>query len=254
MGRQSSMLNRIAQYQQKSFSAFANHRDTEDNLEETPFELTQESYDAINELLKRYPDNYKCSAVLPSLFIVQKQNDNFLTLSAMNKVAKMLEMTPMQVYEVASFFTMFNRTKLGKYHLQVCGTTPCLIRGADKIIQAIKDFADIDHEETSADGLFHLSEVECLGACVNAPMIQVNNEWFYEDLTYDSMQNLMQQWKEGKEPKTGPQNGRINSEGPQGRTSLFEKQFHGSHTRDFAGEKKVYDDAKAAAAAEAAKK
>lgn len=247
--------NSIMQKQQiRSFGLFANHRDTEDNLEETPFELTQESYDAINELLKRYPDNYKCSAVLPALFVVQKQNDNFLTLSAMNKVAKMLEMTPMQVYEVASFFTMFNRTKLGKYHLQVCGTTPCLLRGADQIIQAIKDFADIGHEETSADGLFHLSEVECLGACVNAPMIQVNNEWFYEDLTYDSMTNLMQQWKDGKEPQTGPQNGRRNSEGPEGRTTLFDKQYHTTFTRDFGAEKKAYEEAKAAAAAEAAKK
>jgi NADH dehydrogenase (ubiquinone) flavoprotein 2 len=79
--------------------------------------------------MKKYPDNYKSSAVIPALFIVQKQNDNFLTLSAMNKVAKTLEMTPMQVYEVASFYTMFNRTKVGKYHLQVCGTTPCMIRG-----------------------------------------------------------------------------------------------------------------------------
>ncbi len=109
----------------------------------------------------------------------------------MNKVAKVLEMTPMQVYEVAGFYTMFNRTKVGKYHLQVCGTTPCLIRGADRVIQAIKDFNDMGMDETSKDGLFTLQEVECLGACVNAPMIQVNNEWVYEDLDYDSMTQLM---------------------------------------------------------------
>ena len=112
-----------------SFGAFANHRDTDDNSEETPFEFTEQSYDAIETLLKKYPDNYKSSAVIPTLFIAQKQNNNFLTLSAMHKVAKVLEMTPMQVYEVASFYTMFNRTKVGKYHLQVCGTTPCMIRG-----------------------------------------------------------------------------------------------------------------------------
>ena len=111
------------------FGAFANHRDTEDNLEESPFEFTEESYSAINTLLQRYPDNYKSSGCIPVLFIAQKQNNNFLTLSAMHKVAKVLEMTPMQVYEVASFYTMFNRTKVGKYHLQVCGTTPCMIRG-----------------------------------------------------------------------------------------------------------------------------
>ena len=113
----------------RNFGLFANHRNTEENMEETPFELTKESYDAINVLMKKYPDNYKASAVIPALFIAQKQNNNFLPLSAMHKVAKMLEMTPMQVYEVATFFTMFNRTKLGKYHLQVCGTTPCMLRG-----------------------------------------------------------------------------------------------------------------------------
>ena len=100
-----------------------------ENLEETPFELSKESHEAISQLMKKYPDNYKASAVIPALFIAQKQNNNFLPLSAMNKVAKMLEMTPMQVYEVATFFTMFNRTRLGKYHLQVCGTTPCMLRG-----------------------------------------------------------------------------------------------------------------------------
>ena len=97
--------------------AFVNHRNTEDNLEETPFEFTEENYFKIQEKLGNFPDNYKHSAVIPVLFIAQKQNNNFLTLSAMNKVAKILEMEPMQVYEVASFYTMFNRTKPGKYHI-----------------------------------------------------------------------------------------------------------------------------------------
>ena len=111
---------------------FANHRNEEDNLDETPFEFTEENYKAIEVLMTRYPPNYKSSCVLPVLFLAQKQNNNFLTLSAMNKTAKILEMTPMQVYEVASFFTMFNRTRVGKHHLQVCGTTPCMIRGVSK--------------------------------------------------------------------------------------------------------------------------
>merc|ERR1740139_55965 len=130
----------------RQFSAYAQHRNTEDNTEETPFEFTPESHAAIEQLLTKYPDNYKCSAVIPALFIAQKQNSNFLT--------------------------MFNRTKLGKYHLQVCGTTPCLLRGAQDIIRAVKDFSNIEEGETSADGLFTLQEVECLGACANAPMIQ----------------------------------------------------------------------------------
>ena len=115
--------------QKFGFGAFANHRNTEDNLEESPFEFTEESYAAIEKILKQYPTNYKSSGCIPVLFIAQKQNNNFLTLSAMHKTAKILEMTPMQVYEVASFYTMFNRTKVGKYHLQVCGTTPCMLRG-----------------------------------------------------------------------------------------------------------------------------
>lgn len=101
----------------RQFSAFPNHRNTSDNVEGTPFEFTPESYAAIAVMLDKYPDNYKSAAVIPTLFIAQKQNNNFLTLSAMNKVAKVLEMTPMQVYEVSAFYTMFNRTKVGKYHL-----------------------------------------------------------------------------------------------------------------------------------------
>ena len=162
------------------FSAFSNHRNTEDNNDDTPFEFTKENYEKIQELLNKYPTNYKESACIPALFIAQKQNDNFLTLSAMNKVAKVLDMQPMQVYEVASFYTMFNRTRVGKYHLQVCGTTPCQLRGSRDIIKAIQDHAGIEMDGTSEDGLFTVSEVECLGACVNAPMIQVNNEYVYE--------------------------------------------------------------------------
>jgi NADH dehydrogenase (ubiquinone) flavoprotein 2 len=108
------------------------------------------------------------------------------------------------------------------------------------------------HDDTSADGLFTLSEVECLGACVNAPMIQVNNEYFYEDLTYDSMTQLMQDWKDGKEPKVGPQNGRVNSCGFGDRTSLVGEST-GPISRDFAGELGRYQEAKAAAAAAAKK-
>lgn len=119
----------IATASLQRYSAFVNHRDTEDNLEQTPFEFTPGNYEAINTIIAKYPSNYKHSAVIPLLFIAQKQNNNFLTLSAMNKIAKVLDMAPMQVYEVASFYTMFNRTKVGKYHLQVCGTTPCMLRG-----------------------------------------------------------------------------------------------------------------------------
>jgi NADH dehydrogenase (ubiquinone) flavoprotein 2 len=177
----------------------------------------------------------------------------------MNKVAKVLDMKPMQVYEVASFYTMFNRTKVGKYHLQVCGTTPCQLRGSRDIIKAISDYANIGMDEISADGLFTMSEVECLGACVNAPMIQVNNEYVYEDLTPESMVNLLEQWKKGVEPKKGPQIERQYSCGPLGRTSIFLDKFdpeNNTISRDFGAAKKEWEEAraKAAAAAAAAKK
>ena len=123
-----------------------------------------------------------------------------------------------------------------------------MIRGARECMEAIKEFAHIGMNETSDDGLFTLSEVECLGACVNAPMMQVNNEWFYEDLTPESTVELLKKWKAGEEPTPGPQNGRINSLGPMGRTSL-EVIPEVLHDRDFAADMQKWTDAKAAQAA-----
>lgn len=122
-----------------------------------------------------------------------------------------------------------------------------MIRGARECMDVIKEFANIGMDETSEDGLFTLSEVECLGACVNAPMLQVNNEWFYEDLDPESTLELMKKWKAGEEPKVGPQNGRINSNGPMGRTSL-ETIPHINFDRDFDSIKKEYEAKKAAEA------
>ena len=110
----------------------------------------------------------------------------------------------MDVYEVASFYTMFNRTKVGKFHLQICGTTPCMVRGADKIISRLENHLGIKLGETTKDGLFTMTEVECLGACVNAPMLQVNNEWVYEDLDEENVIKLVDDFKNGKEVKKGP--------------------------------------------------
>ena len=124
------------------------------------FNFNPENEQKIEILLKKYPSNYKRSAVIPMLFIAQEQNQNFLSLSAMNKVAEILEIPPIDVYEVASFYTMFNRTKLGRFHLQVCGTTPCMVRGAEKIIQALEDHLNIKVGETTPDMLFTISEVE----------------------------------------------------------------------------------------------
>merc|ERR1719148_608593 len=160
----------------------------------------------IEAIMRKYPSNYKQSAVIPLLYIAQEQNDNWTPLAAMNKIAELLDINPMRVYEVATFYTMFNRTKVGKFHLQVCNTTPCLVRGGDKIIEAIEETLHIKEGETTADGLFTLTEVECLAACANAPMMQVNNAEVYEDLDYDNTIALLKALENGT-AKVGPQMG-----------------------------------------------
>mmetsp|Transcript_21777 Transcript_21777/g.32417 ORF Transcript_21777/g.32417 Transcript_21777/m.32417 type:complete len:259 (-) Transcript_21777:109-885(-) len=200
------------------------HRHTEENNLDTKFEFTAESKKEIERVLKKFPPQYKASATIPLLYIAQEQEGagNWLTLAGMNKIAEILEVPPMNVYEVATFYTMFNRTPVGKYHIQLCGTTPCMVAGcgAESIKKVISDELGIGEGETSADGMFTLTEVECLGACVNAPMIQVNNKHFYEHLTVESMKKLLDTWKSGKEPKPGNQNNVKTCEGPQGKTSL----------------------------------
>jgi NADH dehydrogenase (ubiquinone) flavoprotein 2 len=181
---------------------------------------------------------------MPLLWLAQKQNGNFLPLSALQKIAKVVGAPDMHVYEVATFYTMYNRTKVGKYHLQICGTTPCMVRGAKEIIDATLNHLKAEKNHVTDDGLFCVTEVECLGACANAPMMQVNNEWFYEDLTPESMINVIEKFRKDEEINPGPQNGRRNSEGPMGRTCLngFENQ---PITRDFVKAKKEWDEARA---------
>lgn len=125
----------------------------------------------------------------------------------------------MDVYEVASFYTMFNRERVGKFHLQICGTTPCQLRGSEAIIEACEKHLGIKNGQTTPDYLFTIQEVECLGACANAPMIQLNGEWVYEDLTPENTVQLLEDLKNGK-AKKGPQIDRNGCEGPQGRTTL----------------------------------
>lgn len=160
------------------------HINTPSNTIDTIFDFTSEEYDEINKILKKYPSNYKQSATIPLLYIAQKHCYNWVPLAAMNKIAEILEIHPMRVYEVATFYTMFNRRRIGKFHLQVCGTTPCMVRGSDDVFKAIKDYLGITQGQTTKDGLFTVSEVECLAACANAPMMQVNNEVVYVKYIY----------------------------------------------------------------------
>lgn len=144
----------------RSFSKiYVNHREVSDNTDSVPFDFTPQNYEEVNKWLAKYPANYKKSALLPVLFIAQKQNDNFLSLSAMKKVAEVLEIPEIDVFEVAAFYTMYNRERVGKYHLQFCGTTPCMIRGSREVMKACEDHLGIKCGQTTPDGLFTIVEV-----------------------------------------------------------------------------------------------
>ncbi len=174
------------------------------------FAFTPENEALARRIVARYPAGKQQSAVIPLLDLGQRQNGNFCSPGVIEHVAAFLGMPPIRVYEVASFYTMFNKQPVGKYLLQVCRTTPCWLRGSDAVTKAIKDFAHIEKGETSADGLFTLVEVECMGACCNAPMVQINDDYF-EDLTAESMTRLLQDLKAGLPVQKGSQSGRIGS-------------------------------------------
>ena len=241
----------------RSFSAgLSAHRDSAYNNADTPFDFTDEHYKLIAKQLKKYPSQYKRSAVKSLLYMAQKQCGGWVPLAAMNKIAKILEISEMEVYEVASFYTMFNREPVGKYHLQVCGTTPCMVRGAREIIKTIEDELGIVTGQTTKCGTFTLTEVECLAACVNAPMLQVGGEQVYEDLTPEIMKKLLDAWKRGEDPPSGPQNGRNFGEGVMKRTTLTNVPQE-IQCRDFAQVKQEAEaraEAEAKAKAEAANK
>jgi NADH-quinone oxidoreductase E subunit len=180
------------------------------NLQPENFEFSSDTLKKANELLKKYPPSRKQSAVIPLLDIVQRQADGWLPISAMQKVAQFLQMPEIRVYEVASFYTMFNLQPVGKHLIQVCRTTPCWLRGSNSITNECKGHLKIDLGQTTKDKKFTLVEVECLGACVNAPMVQINDD-YYEDLTPDIMKDILVDLAANKKPKIGTQAKRINS-------------------------------------------
>jgi len=193
------------------------------------FAFDAESEAKIAEILKRYPQGRQASAVVPLLYLVQNQmrrqtGSAWVPRVAMDVVAERLGMPPIRVYEVATFYTMFNTRPIGKYHLQICGTTPCWLRGSDEVLRACKDAGGLrGYGDTSADGLFTLSEVECMGACVNAPMMAVNED-YYEDLDYESTVKLIEALKRGERPPPGSAIGRRSSEAAGGATSLTDAE------------------------------
>tara|TARA_B100000963_G_scaffold357355_1_gene379358 strand:- start:30900 stop:31508 length:609 start_codon:yes stop_codon:yes gene_type:complete len=184
------------------------------------FIFSDENNIKIKDILKKYPDTKKRSAVMPLLYLAQKQNNNWIPLAAIELIAKMLDTTYIKVYEVATFYTMYNLAPVGKYFVQVCTTTPCMIRGSGKIVEMCKKIISSKPGQLNQDLDSSWIEVECLGACVNAPMVQINND-YYEDLTEDKAEKVLKGLKQGNLPNIGSQLGRKGSEPIQNRTTLL---------------------------------
>jgi NADH-quinone oxidoreductase E subunit len=194
------------------------------------FAFDAESEAEIAKIVARYPAGKQASAVIPALYIVQNQMKRYtgsawVPLKGMDAVAERLGMAPIRVYEVATFYFMFNMNPIGKYHLQVCTTTPCWLRGSDAVTEACRKATGIKGwKETSADGMFTMTEVECLGACVNAPILQVDND-FYEDMDAGKVTDLLAALRRGERPTPGSMSGRQTSAPEGGPTTLTELQF-----------------------------
>jgi NADH-quinone oxidoreductase subunit E len=188
-------------------------------IKEDIFRFSPENLKKIESIVKKYPEGKQQSAVIAVLDIAQRQNNNWLSVDAMNATAEILNMPYIRVYEVATFYTMFNLKPVGKNFIQLCRTTPCWLRGSDKLKKLCKDKLGINKGETTPDGLFTLTEVECLGACVNAPMVQINDD-YYEDLTPEILSKLLDDLSSGKKPSIGTQISRQNSAPEGGATTL----------------------------------
>ncbi|HJN22501.1 MAG TPA: NADH-quinone oxidoreductase subunit NuoE [Rhodospirillales bacterium] len=172
--------------------------------------------------IAKYPKGRQASAVMPLLFLAQGQAGGWLSTAAMDHVAEVLDMPPIRVYEVATFYSMYNLKPMGKHHVQVCTNLPCWLKGSDEVVASCRETLGVDWGETTQDGLFSLSEVECLGACVNAPMMQIGDDYF-EDLDATATEGILNLLKGGGTPKPGPQGSRAGCEPASGLTTLTEK-------------------------------
>ena len=177
----------------------------------SPFNWSPENLKEIELIKSKYPKERIQSAVMPLLYLAQKQNDNWLSSECIEKISETLNMPKIRVAEVASFYSMFNLKPVGKNLVQICRTSPCWLRGSNKITNAICDSTKCDINQTSDDGMFTVVEVECLGACSNGPMIQINDD-FYEDLNEKNTKEIIENIKNNKPNKIGSQIGRISSE------------------------------------------
>jgi len=185
------------------------------------FEFDQKSLEAAKKILSNYPKGKEKSAVMALLYIAQRQNNNWIPLSAIKYIAKFLNMPYIKVYEVATFYSMYNLSPVGNFHVQICTTTPCMIRGAYKIVDVCKKKISEKENVLSENGNCSWTEVECLGACINAPMMQINND-YYEDLDIRQSEKIIDEVLLGKKPKPGSYRGRINSEPENNRKTLLD--------------------------------
>ena len=180
-----------------------------------PFSFTPDNRQRAEDIIARYPPGRQASAVLPLLDLAQRQSGNWLPQAAIEHVAEVLDLAPIRVMEIATFYSMFNRKPVGRAFVQLCRTTPCWLRGSDQLAAAYRKLTGCGPRETTPDGAFTLIEVECLGACSNAPAAQINDD-FYEDLTVRSFVAVLESLRRGEKPKAGSQIGRVSSE-PVGR-------------------------------------
>jgi NADH-quinone oxidoreductase subunit E len=206
-------------------STHAARRDAPHSRAFSDFAWTPASAEQVPVILARYPDTRRASAIMPLLWLAQEQmaaatGSAWLPVPVIEFVAGVIGMPYMRAYEVATFYTMYNLKPVGRYLVQVCGTTPCQLRGSDDLMRACKD-KGLTKGGTTPDGLFTLTEVECLGACANAPMVQINAD-NYEDLDYTSMTAILDALARGEMPKPGSAIGRTASCPEGGRTSLLE--------------------------------
>ena len=185
------------------------------------FEFSSSSLEEAKKVIANYPEGKQQSAVMALLYIAQKQNNNWIPLVAMKYIAKFLNMPYIKVYEVATFYSMYNLSPVGKYFVQVCTTTPCMIRGANKLVEACKEKISENESELSSDKSCSWQEVECLGACVNAPMMQINED-YYEDLDKEKTLKIFDTILKGQKPKPGSYRGRINNEPENNRKTLMD--------------------------------
>ena len=183
------------------------------------FEFNDKNIELAKKMINNYPEGKQQSAVMSLLYLAQRQNNNWIPLAAMKYIAKFLNMPYIKVYEVATFYSMYNLSPVGKFFYQVCTTTPCMLRGAYKLVDVCKKKISNKENEISSDGNSSWMEVECLGACINAPMIQINDD-YYEDLDEKKLENIIEQTMKGKTPKPGSYRGRVNSEPENNRTTL----------------------------------